>query len=265
MNFCHHEKYEKLKAILRPLGRVAVAYSGGIDSTFLLHAACDSLGNSGVTALQGISCLLPSGAVSAAHRVFERHFADKATLKQIELNPLSWEEFVVNDKERCFSCKKRMYAIFITEMEKEGGHFLLDGTHADELKGPRPGLQAINELGVRTPLLEAGFSKYEIRELSRAKGLVNHDLPSNSCLATRIEIDVPIENEMLKLIDNAENFLHERGFLGCRVRIGAERTVVEVRQNDLEKFAQQTNRLIVLKYFRAFGLSRVVLDFNGRE
>jgi pyridinium-3,5-biscarboxylic acid mononucleotide sulfurtransferase len=265
MKLVPHEKYEKLKAILHPLGRVAVAYSGGIDSTFLLHASCDALGKGGVTALQGISCLLPSGTISAAHRVFERHFTGEATLKQIELKPLSWEEFVVNDKERCFSCKKRMYTIFITEMEKEGGHFLLDGTHADELKGPRPGLQAIMELGVRTPLLEAGFSKYEIRELSRAIGLVNHDLPSNSCLATRFEMDVRIENEMLKLIDNAEHFLHERGFLGCRVRPGATRTVIEVRQNDLEKFAQQTNRLIVLKYFQAIGLSRVVLDFNGRE
>jgi pyridinium-3,5-biscarboxylic acid mononucleotide sulfurtransferase len=241
-----------------------VAYSGGIDSTFLLHAACDALENRGVTALQGISCLLPTGTLPAAYQVFERHFRGKATLRQIELDPLRWAEFVVNDKKRCFFCKKRMYAVFITEMAQERSFFLLDGSHADELKGPRPGMQAIKELGVRTPLLDAGFSKCEIRELSRCIGLVNYDLPSDSCLATRIAT-LPIKIELLKLADDAEHFLHERGFIGCRVRLGEERTVIEVRQGDFERFAQQTNRLIVLKYFQAIGLSPVVLDFNGRE
>jgi uncharacterized protein len=158
-----------------------------------------------------------------------------------------------------------MYAIFKSEMEKEGGCFLLDGTHADELKGLRPGRRAISELSVQTPLLEAGFSKREIREQAGIIGLANHDLPSNSCLATRIATDVAIQSETLELIDKAEHFLHQRGFPGCRVRVGGERTVIEVRQDDLERIAQPTNRLFVLEYFQTIGLTNAVLDLNGRE
>jgi pyridinium-3,5-biscarboxylic acid mononucleotide sulfurtransferase len=259
-------KYDKLKEILRTFSSVAVAYSGGIDSTLLLHAACVALENRGVIALQGVSCLLPTGTVEAANNVFQRHFTGKAALRQIELDPLNWNEFVLNTQERCYFCKKRMYTIFQSEMgKKESGFYLLDGTHADELKGLRPGLRAISELGVQTPLLEAGFSKHEIREQARIIGLANHDLPSNSCLATRIATDVVIQSRSLRLIDTAEHFLHERGFPGCRVRLGAERTVIEVRQDDLERIAQHTNRLFILGYFKTIGLSNVVLDLNGRE
>jgi pyridinium-3,5-biscarboxylic acid mononucleotide sulfurtransferase len=260
-----HVRYEKLKEILRTLGTVAVAYSGGIDSTFLLHAACAALGNHGVIALQGVSCLLPTGTVEAAYNIFQRHFSGKAALRQIELDPLGWNEFVLNTRERCYFCKRRMYAIFKREMEKEGGFYLLDGTHADELKGLRPGLRAISELGVQTPLLETGFSKHEIREQARIIGLTNHDLPSNSCLATRIATDISIQSELLRVIDKAEHFLQERGFHGCRVRPGAERTVIEVGRDDLERIAQHTNRLFILEYFQTIGLSNVVLDLKGRE
>ena len=258
-------KYDRLLDILHAFNSVAVAFSGGIDSTFLLHAACDALGNGRVTALQGISCLLPTGTSQAASLMFERNFSKTAILRQVELHPLLWNEFVANDGERCYFCKKRTYSIFKRAMVQEGRHFLLDGTNADDLQARRPGLRAVSELGVQTPLLNAGLNKYEIRELARIIGLENHNLPSNSCLATRVATNIPIQTDILKLIDDSEHFLHEKGFHGCRVRPGAKWTVIEVRKDDLEKITLRANRVAILNYFQTLGLTSVVLNLQGRE
>jgi pyridinium-3,5-biscarboxylic acid mononucleotide sulfurtransferase len=259
------EKYEKLKEIISTYNSVAVAYSGGIDSTFLLYAACDAFGGRNVTALQGISCLLPTGTVSAADRIFARHFAGKTELRHIKLDPLSWSEFVANDEDRCYVCKKRIYSLFLKKMKKDCRAFLLDGTHADEVQTPRPGMRAIMELHVQTPLLEAGFRKSEIREQAKVLGIVNYDQPSNSCLATRITTNVMIRKEMLKLIDDAEHFLHGMGFFSCRVRTSPEHTVVEVQKKDIEQCAQQINWHIIAQHLREIGLVAPVLDGKGRE
>jgi pyridinium-3,5-biscarboxylic acid mononucleotide sulfurtransferase len=259
------EKYEKLKEIISAYKSVAVAYSGGIDSTFLLYAACDALGGHKVTALLGISCILPTGTVSAAHRVFVRHFAEKTELRRIELDPFCWSEFVANDENRCYVCKKRIYLLFLEEMKKDCRAFLLDGTHGDEVRTPRPGMRAIMELNVQMPLMGAGFRKSEIREIAKVLGIVNYDLPSNSCLATRITTNVILRKEMLKLIDDAEHFLHGMGFINCRVRTSPEHTVVEVQKKDIEQCAQQTNWHIIAQHLREIGLVDPILDGKGRE
>ena len=260
-----HKKYDHLQEILRTFTSVSVAFSGGIDSTFLLHAACEALGKDKVVALHGVSCLLPAHSTQAALHIFERHFSSKAQLRQIELLPLFWNEFVKKDRDRCYFCKKRTYSIFKIKMEKEEGYCLIDGTNADDLKEYRPGLRAIKELGVQTPLVKAGFHKSEIRDLAGILGLENHDQPSNSCLATRIAADVPISIEILRRIDDAECFLQTKGFHGCRVRPGAAQTVIEVRSDDVERITLQENRGSLLHYFHSIGLSRVVLDLHGRE
>jgi uncharacterized protein len=231
----------------------------------LLHAACDALGNGRVTALQGISCLLPTGTSQAASLMFERNFSKTAILRQVELHPLLWNEFVNNDGDRCYYCKKRTYSIFKTEMKKEGEFCLLDGTNTDDLNEHRPGLRAIKELGVQTPLVTAGFHKSEIRNLARSIGHENHDLPSNSCLATRIALNAPITAEALRRIGNAEYFLQNRGFHGCRVRPDAKWTIIEVNADDFESIVLTENRKSILHYFQSIGLSHLVLDLHGRE
>jgi pyridinium-3,5-biscarboxylic acid mononucleotide sulfurtransferase len=259
------EKYDHLQKILRTFSGVAVAFSGGIDSTFLLHAACEALGKGRVVALYGVSCLLPAHSIQSALHIFERYFSGTAKLRQIELQPLLWNEFVNNDGDRCYYCKKRTYSIFKTEMKKEGEFCLLDGTNTDDLNEHRPGLRAIKELGVQTPLVTAGFHKSEIRNLARSIGHENHDLPSNSCLATRIALNVPITAEALRRIGNAEYFLQNRGFHGCRVRPDAKWTIIEVNADDFERITLPENRKSILHYFQSIGLSRVVLDLHGRE
>ena len=260
-----HGKYDHLLEVLRTFNSVAVAFSGGIDSTFLLHAACEALGKDKVVALYGVSCLLPAHTIQAALHIFERYFSGKAQLRQIELLPLLWNEFVDNNRDRCYFCKKRTYSIFKAEMEKEGWEYLIDGTNADDLNEYRPGLGAIKELGVQTPLVTAGFHKSEIRNLAGSIGLENHDLPSNSCLATRIATDVPITAEVLRRIGNSEYFLQNMGFYGCRVRPDAEWTVIEIKTDDFKRITQLENRKSILHYFQSIGLSRVVLDLHGRE
>ena len=258
-----NEKYTQLLEIIRDLGSVAVAFSGGIDSTFLLQAACDALEKDLVAALFGVSCLLPGQSVQSALRIFARHFSGQAHLRRIDLQPLLWDEFVENTEDRCYFCKKRIYTIFRKELEGTGA-CLVDGTNADDLTAHRPGLRALRELGVQAPLAMAGLHKSEIRYLAETRGLENHDLPSNSCLATRIAKGDPIAIEVLRLIDDAECFLHERGFHGCRVRPGAERTVLEIRSDDLERVTLRENRESILRYFQSVDLPRAVLDLNGR-
>jgi pyridinium-3,5-biscarboxylic acid mononucleotide sulfurtransferase len=259
------EKYDHLLEILQRLKNVAVAFSGGIDSTFLLHAACEALEKGNVVALHGVSCLLSAHSIQTASHIFERHFSGKAQLRRIELLPLFWNEFVKNDRDRCYFCKKRTYSIFMMEMEKEGKDYLIDGTNADDLKERRPGLRAIKEFGVQTPLDTAGLNKSEIRKLAEIFGLENHGQPSNSCLATRIATEIPITVEILRRIDAAECFLQNKGFDGCRVRSGLERTSIEVRSDDVERITLRENRESLLHYFHSIGLFRVVLDLHGRE
>ena len=258
------EKYDRLQEILRGLGQVAVAFSGGVDSTLLLSAACETLGKDQVVALHGVSCLLPRRSPQAANRIFERHFAGSARLRRVDLYPLLWDDFAANTDDRCYFCKKKIYSIFMAEMEKAGVANLIDGTNADDLNKDRPGLRALRELGVQTPLVSAGFHKPEIRELAGERGLENHDLPSNSCLATRIATGVPISVEALRLIDEAEYFLQKKGFQGCRVRLGGERVIVEVRTEHLDRMTRRETRESLLQYFQSLGLSRVVLDLQGR-
>ncbi len=258
------DKARRLHEILKGFDRVAVAFSGGVDSTFLLHAACDALGDGRVTALLAVSCLMPRSALQNALRLFKRHFQGRAALQRFEFDPLRWQDFAANPPDRCYLCKKRIYEMFFDEMSKLGISTLLDGTNEDDLGKGRPGLRALGELGVATPLAESGLIKAEIRQLAKEAGLENHDLPSNSCLATRMEEKIPLAKEMLELIDSAERVLMENGFSGSRVRPFGQRTVIEVATGDIEKIASQNRRVEILYKFHCLGFDGVVLDLVGR-
>ena len=257
-------KLALLHASLRKLERVAVAYSGGVDSTLLLHAAVQALGPDRVVAVHAVSCLTGAIQREQALSLFSSLFSDGVELRRITVDPLGWEEFVENTDQRCYFCKKRLYRRFSDEFSEDTARRLLDGTNADDVLQHRPGMQAIRELEVMTPLLDAGLSKAEIRTLARQAGLPNHDQPANSCLATRIETGRRIEAGLLQQIYQAEVFLHRSGFPGSRFRPVRNDIHLEIRHEDMERFHREDIRRAFQTYVSDLGYGFNSINVTSR-
>lgn len=258
------DSFGKLIDHFRQYNRIAVAFSGGVDSTLTLHAALIALGAEKVLPLYALSTLNSAASIAGARATFAGNFPAPAVLREITVDPLHWPEFVENPKDRCYHCKKQMYRLLGKEMAAEGCSVLADGTNVDDLQEQRPGLQAIREMQVRTPLAEVGLTKPQIRLIARQEGLTNYDLPSNSCLATRIQHGMPVTEKALRTIETCERFLHERGFLGCRVRLGSDVLMIELLKKDIAAFVEDSNRSAVQDYFQSLRLGPVVLNLAGR-
>lgn len=257
-------KIKILEQQLLKYERIAVAFSGGIDSTFLLYFVVKTLGGENASAYSCISDVNSDKGVSTMRNVYNKHFAEKIFLREVPLYPLRWKEFVSNSDKRCYYCKKRMYSTLLEEVHKDSFYILADGTNVDDLKGGRPGLRAIRELQIHTPLVDAGLTKQEIRKVAKELGLINHDLASNSCLATRIKEGTMITLDGLKLVEKAEAYLHKLGFEGCRVKIDGANALIEVQRGDFERFAQDEIRSGVVHTFNHLGLKVVSLSLRGR-
>jgi uncharacterized protein len=258
-------KYLALLAILKRFKHVAVAYSGGVDSTLLAYAASEALGSDRVLILHASSVLLAKSTIIAAEKLIADQFDNQSRFKIIHLDPLQDNDFIQNSKKRCYICKKLIYNRLISEMKKEGIGVLLDGTNCDDLLEDRPGLQAVQELGVETPLVDVGFRKQDIRTVSARLHLANADLPSNSCLATRLECDTLIEEHLLVIIDTLEIFLVNLGFTGSRVRPRDKMAIIELRESDFRRISEIHVRTQIKTYFRDNGYPTVVLNISGRQ
>jgi pyridinium-3,5-biscarboxylic acid mononucleotide sulfurtransferase len=251
-------KYQRLCALLKKTDKIAVAYSGGVDSSLLLKAAVDSLGSDNVSAVFARSVLQkPETVEGALSRVQE--FG--CTVKVVDLKPLSCQKITANTPKRCYFCKKIIYEAFL---EAVPGCQLVDGTNIDDLKKDRPGLQALKELRIRTPLVEIFLTKKEIRVLSRMLGLVTWDLPSESCLATRIPTGTVLSVELLERVALVERFLTDLGFQGCRVRFEEQGAVISIHEKDFSRIADKHIRKQVLSFFLNCSHGKVLLDFSGR-
>lgn len=254
-------KYRELQKIFSQHNKVAVAFSGGVDSSFLLHAACAILGPESVHAFHARSELLSSVETERVERVIQEH---GCCFHPIEITPFRWPEFVANGSDRCYHCKKKIYQTFLADPFFAKGAVLFDGTNHDDLGQDRPGLMAVSELKVQTPLADLGFTKEEIRLLSREFSLSTWDAYASSCLATRIAKGEPVTREKILLVSRCEALLRKRGFMGVRVRLSGESATVVVLQKDLSEIQNKNVFSIIKNVFLSMGLCKVVIDQQGR-
>lgn len=246
---------------MRNYGRIAIAFSGGVDSSLLLKIAHDTLGDN-TLALFADSVLQTA---KERQNALDMAKAIGAPVEYVEFSPLSIPEFISNKPTRCYYCKKNIFSAFLSLAGQKNFPLLADGTNLDDLKLERPGMQAVIELGVKSPLADAGLTKHEIRQLSQHLGLSTWNKPSASCLATRIEPHTPITIERLALINLAEGALHELGYQGCRVRLSGTAFVVELAAGDISLAARNNDLPHIRDFLISLGAKKVFLDLLERE
>lgn len=250
-------KLTRLREIVRPLDRVLVAFSGGVDSTLVLKVAYDLLG-SDVLAVTAASPSLPRAELQEAIDL-ARHIG--APHRLIETGELQNPEYAANPVNRCYFCKTELYTALAALAAREGYRYILDGSHAGDLADFRPGEKAAREHQVRSPLREAALIKEEIHSLARHLGLPNWDKPASACLSSRIPRGIAVTAETLQQIERAESVLRNLGFRQFRVRHHNEIARIEVSPEEFTRLLE--NREAVLRGLKEAGYLFVTLDLAG--
>ena len=251
-------KYKQLGDILQSMGKVVVAFSGGVDSTFLLKAALEFLGPERVLAVTADSETYPEREKLEAIRIAAEMNAPHEVIHTSELNIPGYAE---NPTNRCYFCKNELFSHLIPIAEKRGFDAVVFGAIADDLGEHRPGLQAAHDRGVRAPMIEAGILKSEIRHMSRLMGLSTWDKPSFACLSSRIPYGEMITQQKLSMIDQAEDFIMQLGFRQVRVRQHDKLARIEVAPADLLRLAAVAET--VDAKLREIGYAYVSIDLKG--
>ena len=254
-----HEKYMRLKASLAGYGSVAVAFSGGVDSTFLLQTAHEVLGDHAV-AVTAAPIFVPPRELEEAQAFCRERGIRQNVISAEELN---LDGIRHNPPDRCYHCKKEIFGKILTVAAREGIAVVAEGSNMDDIGDYRPGMLAIQELKVCSPLLEAGLTKQDIRDLSKEVGLSTWDKPSFACLASRFVYGETITDEKLRMVDRAEQLLLELGFRQFRVRIHGNLARIELLPMELRRAAEEETREIIVSKLKEFGFSHVTLDLAG--
>lgn len=253
------EKFNALKKSLHQMERVIIAYSGGVDSTFLLKAASLS-GLKDILAVTSASNSLPKKELD-----FSKEMTSSLDIRHkiIETEEMKDENYSNNPPDRCYYCKKELFGSLRSIAEEDDFSFILDGTNADDKEDWRPGRRAALENGVHSPLLDAGFSKSEIRDISRILGLTTWDKPATPCLSSRFPYGEKITAAGLERVELAETFIRKFGFKELRVRDHAGTARVEINPDYFQILMEEEVRPQIISYLKSLGYKYVTLDLQG--
>ena len=255
-----HAKMAKLQSLLAEMEQVVVAFSGGVDSTFLLKVASDCLGAQKVVALTATSPTYPDFEYQQACELAREIGVEQIV---IESNELEIPGFADNPPRRCYHCKYELFSLCLEKAEERGFATVLDGSNLDDLADYRPGRDAVKELQIRSPLLEAGLGKDDIRALSRELGLKTWDKQAFACLSSRFPYGTKITVERLRQIDSCETFLRENGFRNYRVRYHDEIARIEVAPEEIQRLLDNQLRDSLVATFKQAGFTFITLDLQG--
>jgi uncharacterized protein len=251
-------KYRSLLAQIAERGAVAVAFSGGVDSSFLCHAALAALGKRAI-AITVVSPMLPKSERDCAAQVARKVGIEHILIEEDEID----DEVAANPKERCYFCKKIEFGTILETAKKRGITTVLDGSNLDDMTDYRPGLAALAELEIWSPLRAAGMTKQDIRDLSRHFGLPTWDKPAFACLASRIPYGERIDREKLHRVEKAEERLREAGFRQFRVRSHGDIARIEVAPEERRRFFDEALLDSISRAFKSYGFLYVSLELEG--
>ena len=253
------DKLKSLQEYITSLESVAVAFSGGVDSTFLLKVSHDVLGDKAM-AVTASSLSFPERELNEAKSFCEKNGIKQAVCLSEELEI---EGFRHNPVNRCYLCKKELFTKILDIARKNNILHVIEGSNLDDLGDYRPGLQAIDELGILSPLRHCGFTKSDVREFSRELGLPTWDKPSFACLASRFVYGEEITAEKLIMVERSESFIRDMGFRQLRVRIHGNIARIEILPEDFEKLLREETRTRIYEALKGYGFSYVTLDMKG--
>lgn len=254
------EKLARLKELLMSYKKIAVAYSGGVDSSFLLKVAADTLGIENVLSITVVSSVTPKEELESSIS-----FMDELNINHIFLNINVFEiqGFKENYKDRCYTCKRSIFEELVKQAQKRGISTVIDGTNADDEGDYRPGLKALQELQIISPLKQCGFTKSEIRSLSKDMKLNTWNKPSLACLASRIPYYEEITEEKLQMVDQAESYLRELGFVQLRVRCHGKLARIELMPQDIQTVFENKLSNTIYDKMKQIGFEYIAMDLIG--